>query len=156
MEVVWHIYRPIMSRLLEAAAPQPAEEGELEEGEEGAVAAGPAGDTLPREEPRVGDKTWASVLSDLPGCVGASSALWSVVTPELYTTFWSLQLQDIYVPIKKCASGNTQGTLRGCDSLPLLHLSPSHQDLGIVFVAAESSRGRPSGPSPSHTAACRR
>jgi hypothetical protein len=42
VEVVWHIYRPVMSKLLDAAAPQPAEEGELEEGEEGAVAAGAA------------------------------------------------------------------------------------------------------------------
>lgn len=32
------MYRPVLGRLLDAAAPQPAEEGELEEGEEGAAA----------------------------------------------------------------------------------------------------------------------
>ncbi len=42
VEVVWHVYRPVLGRLLDAAAPQPAEEGELEEGEEGAAAGGVA------------------------------------------------------------------------------------------------------------------
>ncbi|PNW74840.1 hypothetical protein CHLRE_12g507700v5 [Chlamydomonas reinhardtii] len=124
VEVVWHIYRPVMARLLDAAAPQPAEEGELEEGEEAGAAAAPSGGAdaaaaaggAPREEARVGDKTWAGVLRGLPACTGSGggggggggpgdvvdgSGLWSHVTPDMYATFWSLQLQDIYVPIKR-------------------------------------------------------
>ncbi|KXZ51410.1 hypothetical protein GPECTOR_12g372 [Gonium pectorale] len=100
VEAVWHIYRPVMARLLDAAAPQPAEEGELEEGEDGGAAPGPAGEAAPREEARVGDKTWSGVLSGLPACA-ASPALWTAVTPELYATFWSLQLTDIYAPTRR-------------------------------------------------------
>jgi THO complex subunit 2 len=37
VEAVWHMYRPVMARLYDAAAPQPVEEGELEDGEEGAA-----------------------------------------------------------------------------------------------------------------------
>ena len=85
----------------------------------GADAAAAAGGA-PREEARVGDKTWAGVLRGLPACTGSGggggggggpgdvvdgSGLWSHVTPDMYATFWSLQLQDIYVPIKRWGRG---------------------------------------------------
>ncbi|GIL45367.1 hypothetical protein Vafri_2617 [Volvox africanus] len=129
VEVVWHIYRPVMSSLLEAAAPQPAEEGELEEGEDGgAVTAGPVGDAPVREEARVGDKTWNSVLAGLPACAG-NSALWSVVTPELYATFWSLQLQDIYVPIRRYEKelSNVKDQLQLLDNNYMNYIRPGLQ-----------------------------
>ncbi|GIL78715.1 hypothetical protein Vretimale_382 [Volvox reticuliferus] len=129
VEVVWHIYRPVMSSLLEAAAPQPAEEGELEEGEDGGtVTAGLAGDAPIREETRVGDKTWSGVLAGLPTCAG-NSALWSVVTPELYATFWSLQLQDIYVPVRRYEKelSNVKDQLQLLDNNYMNYIRPGLQ-----------------------------
>ncbi|KAG2492057.1 hypothetical protein HYH03_009555 [Edaphochlamys debaryana] len=102
VEVVWHIFRPVLSRLMEAAAPQPAEEGELEEGEEATAPAGAGAEaaSAPREELRLGGKTWPGVVGCLRDCV-ASPGLWALVTPELYATFWGLQLTDIYVPTRR-------------------------------------------------------
>ncbi|KAG2445899.1 hypothetical protein HXX76_000503 [Chlamydomonas incerta] len=148
VEVVWHIYRPVMSRLLDAAAPQPAEEGELEEGEEAGAAAAPSGGAdaaaaaggAPREEARVGDKTWAGVLRGLPACTGGGGAagagsegdagsLWSHVTPDMYATFWSLQLQDVYVPTKRYDKelGMVKDQLAALESNYLNYIRPGLQ-----------------------------
>lgn len=63
------------------------------------MAAGPT-EAPPRDEVRVGGKSWPAVLGALPGCVEAP-ALWSIITPEFYAAFWALQLQDIYVPMRR-------------------------------------------------------
>jgi len=106
-EVVFTLFRPLLRRLLFLTNPLP-EDGELEEGEEGMVSdakpsndvATPAADVAKGPEPEVAGFTWSSMVASMRA--GADSeALSQSMAAHMYSSFWTLDVTDIYVPQKR-------------------------------------------------------
>lgn len=96
-EVAFALYRPIM-RSLEHQMPSLAEDGEIQ-GEEGEEEGQMATDSMIVEQVAPGQLTWDQMMANIKRV--APESTWDCLPPQLYATFWSLSLYDIYFPEKK-------------------------------------------------------
>ncbi|KAG1660029.1 hypothetical protein FOA52_010014 [Chlamydomonas sp. UWO 241] len=113
-EVVFTLYRPLLRRLLFLTCPLP-EDGELEEGEDAAAASAvttaPASAASastavvestepPKAEPEFAGLTWSSLVDSMRASM-PNEGVWAALATEVYSTFWTLDTSDIYVPTKR-------------------------------------------------------
>lgn len=49
------------------------------------------------EKDDLGPHTWPGLVSDLEA-LAPNTRLWDIITPHFYAVFWTLSLEDIFVP----------------------------------------------------------